>query len=220
MALNSEQSASIQYTSGGKITHPRVEPSVPTHIPVYSIDPRSQCMVSGMMALHVRPPSSTGATFAIFGRKCQRISISKGPGPFTTVATCREDTMTKYAIPWVLRSRARCDSLCRDVRLMPIKLSTRIASSTIVAARFVVEHSTQIFAKTGQGQSYWWFRISRCSGCWVEVGYINLARWKKLSISSEQPDRFSNDLPICHLPTIESAKWKNPTARRDFTTSG
>ena len=159
------------------------------------------------MALHIRPPSPSGTRLAIFGCKCQRISISKELGPFTIVATCREATMTKYAIPWVLRSRARCDTLCRDVRLMPTKLSTRIASSITVAAQSVVEHSMQIFAKTGQGRSYWWFRISRRPGCWVEVGCTKLARWKKLSIgSSKQLNRISNDLPICHLPTIESTK--------------
>jgi len=56
--------------------------------------------------------------------------------------------MTKYAAPWVLRSRARGESPFRDARLIPTRLNTMITKSIVAAIRVVVEPSTQTFAKT------------------------------------------------------------------------
>jgi len=144
VVLNSEQSASIL---PGRRSRTQWSSQASRHTYQRDLWMPDVSVVSGVMVLHIRDSPACETKLTIFGRGCQRISVSRGTGPFTTVAKCREDTMTKYAAPWVIRSRARCDFLCRDARLMPKKLSTRIASSITVAARFVIEPSTQIFAK-------------------------------------------------------------------------
>lgn len=80
-------------------------------------------------------------TLVIFGFKFQQASVSRELELLAIKDMCSRNTMTKYAIPWDLRSRARCDSLPTDARLMPTRLSTRIASSIIVAIRVAVESS-------------------------------------------------------------------------------
>ena len=115
----------------GKIMYAITVANTATHKPIIPMNTRCQCAVTAMIP-HNRDPRLP-TKFAIFGSKRQLLLVERRPRPLTIVEKCMENTRKKYAIPWILRSRARYDSPFLDDLLMPSRLSTKIPNSITVA---------------------------------------------------------------------------------------